>query len=134
MTVAYNNGGGGNGIEVERIDASGNVVVRKGNETARGSVAIYDLNRRTITMIGNVQLTQGTNRLTGGRLIIDLRSGRSTVDGRANATGVSNERSEEHTSELQSLMRISYAVFCLKKKKKTNNITTHSHKSKHNTT
>src|SRR3546814_7159832 len=34
------------------------------------------------------------------------------------------ERSEEHTSELQSLMRISYAVFCLKKKKKT---TQHSH-------
>src|SRR3546814_6266031 len=32
-------------------------------------------------------------------------------------------RSEEHTSELQSLMRISYAVFCLKKKKKTNHIT-----------
>src|SRR3546814_5322099 len=30
------------------------------------------------------------------------------------------QRSEEHTSELQSLMRISYAVFCLKKKKKTN--------------
>src|SRR3546814_10315782 len=30
----------------------------------------------------------------------------------------SNDRSEEHTSELQSLMRISYAVFCLKKKKK----------------
>src|SRR3546814_8455352 len=30
-------------------------------------------------------------------------------------------RSEEHTSELQSLMRISYAVFCLKKKKYTNN-------------
>src|SRR3546814_10488350 len=31
------------------------------------------------------------------------------------------ERSEEHTSELQSLMRISYAVFCLKKKNKTTN-------------
>src|SRR3546814_7980339 len=30
-------------------------------------------------------------------------------------------RSEEHTSELQSLMRISYAVFCLKKKKSKNN-------------
>src|SRR3546814_8386082 len=35
-------------------------------------------------------------------------------------------RSEEHTSELQSLMRISYAVFCLKKKK-----TTHKKKNKH---
>src|SRR3546814_7938204 len=32
------------------------------------------------------------------------------------------DRSEEHTSELQSLMRISYAVFCLKKKKKHNKI------------
>src|SRR3546814_2395962 len=31
-------------------------------------------------------------------------------------------RSEEHTSELQSLMRISYAVFCLKKKKHSNNM------------
>src|SRR3546814_9202495 len=36
--------------------------------------------------------------------------------GRTNA-GSSPARSEEHTSELQSLMRISYAVFCLKKKK-----------------
>src|SRR3546814_10005660 len=33
------------------------------------------------------------------------------------------ERSEEHTSELQSLMRISYAVFCLKKKKQINQTT-----------
>src|SRR3546814_3269189 len=32
--------------------------------------------------------------------------------------GIARSRSEEHTSELQSLMRISYAVFCLKKKKK----------------
>src|SRR3546814_10846781 len=32
-------------------------------------------------------------------------------------------RSEEHTSELQSLMRISYAVFCLKKKNKSNTVT-----------
>src|SRR3546814_6976300 len=32
---------------------------------------------------------------------------------------LASERSEEHTSELQSLMRISYAVFCLKKKKTT---------------
>src|SRR3546814_6599139 len=35
------------------------------------------------------------------------------------ARGTRARRSEEHTSELQSLMRISYAVFCLKKKKKT---------------
>src|SRR3546814_2152644 len=47
---------------------------------------------------------------------------RSSAIDRSTATGVSLSqkaaRSEEHTSELQSLMRISYAVFCLKKKKK----------------
>src|SRR3546814_8091829 len=43
------------------------------------------------------------------------------------ALGLTVLRSEEHTSELQSLMRISYAVFCLKKKKKTK--TTKNHKT-----
>src|SRR3546814_5872659 len=39
-----------------------------------------------------------------------------------------NNRSEEHTSELQSLMRISYAVFCLKKKNQnTTQLTQHTH-------
>src|SRR3546814_9898236 len=45
-----------------------------------------------------------------------------TMDGRRAAAReflVFDQRSEEHTSELQSLMRISYAVFCLKKKRKT---------------
>src|SRR3546814_8767712 len=40
----------------------------------------------------------------------------------AGLAGANRIRSEEHTSELQSLMRISYAVFCLKKKKKTHHI------------
>src|SRR3546814_3714381 len=42
------------------------------------------------------------------------------VDADLQAQDVRLTRSEEHTSELQSLMRISYAVFCLKKKKKSN--------------
>src|SRR3546814_4717612 len=54
------------------------------------------------------------------------------------ARAVLQSRSEEHTSELQSLMRISYAVFCLKKKKNphTNTITklTKQHKHRPNTT
>src|SRR3546814_3018873 len=39
--------------------------------------------------------------------------------GRAEDVSIHHRRSEEHTSELQSLMRISYAVFCLKKKKQS---------------
>src|SRR3546814_5544989 len=43
-----------------------------------------------------------------------------------------NPRSEEHTSELQSLMRISYAVFCLKKKKTTKEQIYYTHKKRQN--
>src|SRR3546814_2698289 len=42
-------------------------------------------------------------------------------------------RSEEHTSELQSLMRISYAVFCLKKKKNTQQTSRMYHQAQHDT-
>src|SRR3546814_7867927 len=45
-------------------------------------------------------------------------TGRLIIDGCATISAIAFARSEEHTSELQSLMRISYAVFCLKKKKK----------------
>src|SRR3546814_6462844 len=51
-----------------------------------------------------------------------LRHGQDSPDPRwrQEAPLLSHRRSEEHTSELQSLMRISYAVFCLQKKKDTN--------------
>src|SRR3546814_9354278 len=51
--------------------------------------------------------------------------GRDGTQDHARTTGTTRGRSEEHTSELQSLMRISYAVFCLKQKKteQTNNNT-----------
>src|SRR3546814_8597180 len=62
-----------------------------------------------------------------------LRRMCSPVDGTDDigALGPVSERSEEHTSELQSLMRISYAVFCLKKKKTTHNHNTTYHNSAH---
>ena len=80
VTVAYHQAGS---VEIDRMDASGGVVVTRGDERASGNVAIYDLNRRLITLVGNVQLNQGGNRLSGQRLVMDLATGRSTVDGRA---------------------------------------------------
>src|SRR3546814_2676630 len=47
---------------------------------------------------------------------------------------ISKDRSEEHTSELQSLMRISYAVFCLKKKKENKTQSNKTQLRKHNRT
>lgn len=80
LTVAY--AGGAAGTQIKRLDASGGVTVRSPSETARGSVGIYDLDRRLITMLGNVSLVQGANTVNGGRLVIDLNTGRSTVDGK----------------------------------------------------
>src|SRR3546814_8008401 len=51
---------------------------------------------------------------------------KSVLSSRANELSERQGRSEEHTSELQSLMRISYAVFCLKKKKKKMTINTNT--------
>src|SRR3546814_7290614 len=45
----------------------------------------------------------------------------AVIDGQRMPVFLAKERSEEHTSELQSLMRISYAVFCLKKNKISTN-------------
>src|SRR3546814_10514271 len=51
------------------------------------------------------------------RLGMDVRIRNTARDSQLHRFGVFEYRSEEHTSELKSLMRISYAVFCLKKKK-----------------
>src|SRR3546814_8251704 len=54
----------------------------------------------------------------GAMLSIGMRGGREAALAAAGKLRLFTNRSEEHTSELQSLMRISYAVFCLKKKNK----------------
>jgi lipopolysaccharide export system protein LptA len=78
LTVAYSNSGG---IEIERLDASGGVTVRSPSETAQGQFGIYDLNDRIITLIGGVTLTRGDSNVKGGRLTLDLDSGRAVMDG-----------------------------------------------------
>ncbi len=50
-TVAYTDAGS---LRIQRIDATGGVVVTRGTERARGDVAVYDFNRRIITMSGGV--------------------------------------------------------------------------------
>lgn len=83
VTVAFTNEGA---LKIQRMDATGGVLVTRGNESARGNVAIYDFNRRIITMVGDVSLKRGSDTLNGGRLVIDLASGVSSVDGRASGS------------------------------------------------
>jgi lipopolysaccharide export system protein LptA len=78
VTAAYTSGGG---IDVHRLDAVGGVTITKDDLRATSEAAIYDLDSDLITLLGNVQLVQGSNRLNGGRIVIDLNSGRSTISG-----------------------------------------------------
>jgi lipopolysaccharide export system protein LptA len=89
LTVAYTSAGG---LQIDRLDASGGVVVRSPSETARGDFGIYDLNRRLITLIGAVRLERGDSRISGGRMTIDLDSGRAVVDGGPAGVGESGGR------------------------------------------
>jgi lipopolysaccharide export system protein LptA len=78
VTAAYSSNGG---IDVNRLDAVGGVNIAKDDLRASSDSAIYDLDSSLITLLGNVRLTQGANRLSGGRIVIDLNSGRSTITG-----------------------------------------------------
>jgi lipopolysaccharide export system protein LptA len=98
LTVAYHDS---DGVAIDRLDASGGVVITRGNERASGDVAIYDFNRKLITLVGHVQLSQGANRLAGSRLVIDLVSGRSTVDGAGAPAGVQSNTTGRVTGTFQ---------------------------------
>src|SRR3546814_1828228 len=85
-----------------------------------GTVSVLDLAEgkklRDLAVGGKPEglaLTKGGRELWVG----DLDAPRVSIWDTATAKKIAEQRSEEHTSELQSLMRSSYAVFCLKKKK-----------------
>ena len=84
LTVVY--AGSGN-VQIERLEASGGVVLRTSSETARSQFAIYDLDRKIVTMIGGVTLDQGRNHVQGGRLVLDLTTRRAVMDGNAGSAG-----------------------------------------------
>jgi lipopolysaccharide export system protein LptA len=74
--------------EASRVDAVGGVTVTRPDQSAHSDYAIYDVNARTITMLGNVGLVQAGNNINGGRLTLNLDTGRATVDGSAVRSGV----------------------------------------------
>jgi len=85
----------GKELGIERITATGGVTVTRGNEAARGEVAVYDFARRVITMSGNVRINRGGDTLNGARLVIDLASGISSMDGRATGTATPGDPAAE---------------------------------------
>src|SRR3546814_8581283 len=81
---------------------------------------VYRQRQHELAAAGEKALADATRQYTN---VVDgaqrIRALQSAVASGELSVDAARKRSEEHTSELQSLMRISYAVFCLKKKKTT---------------
>lgn len=84
LWVHYHEGSGDAAAQsISKIDAEGAVFFSSGGETAEGDQGTYDVDKGVIVLTGQVVLTQGGNVLTGNRVVLDLTTGQSTMDGNA---------------------------------------------------
>src|SRR3546814_4398360 len=99
---------------IDRLEASG--LVSRHSSAQDRRLSVLELTPRAHALLFSLSAThrEEIRRLKPllTELLLKLRSLH------ARSCGIVRKRSEEHTSELQSLMRISYAVFCLQKKKR----------------
>src|SRR3546814_2667495 len=85
--------------------------------TQLGAGGPHEERRRAVRTLPAVrERERAADRIPPTVTVIQERGGDGLVHASVTASNLAARRSEEHTSELQSLMRISYAVFCLKKK------------------
>src|SRR3546814_4646752 len=117
-----------------RYDDEANVVTRHGAvhlgmaaQTENGLMVpvIRDAQSRNLWQLASEITRLAAAARDGSAKSEELSGSTLTLTSLGPLGGVAHTRSEEHTSELQSLMRISYAVFCLKKQKKRRNYKLH---------
>lgn len=72
---------------ISRMDAAGRVTITQPDKSAHAQYAVYDLNKRIITLIGNVELKRGSDTLRGPRLVMNLDENRTVVGGSRNGDG-----------------------------------------------
>jgi lipopolysaccharide export system protein LptA len=72
--------GPGGSQQISRLEARGSVVVTQKDQTATGDLGLFDMRTNTVTLSGNVVVSQGKNVMRGERLVVDLTSGVSRVE------------------------------------------------------
>jgi lipopolysaccharide export system protein LptA len=72
--------GPGGSSQISRLEARGGVTVTQKDQTASGDTGLFDMKANTVTLQGNVVVSQGQNVMRGERLVVDLTSGVSRVD------------------------------------------------------
>mgnify|MGYP006284468635 CR=1 FL=1 len=93
VTVFFDDSEGGRFDAVNRLIAEGQVYYVTASEVAHGERGVYDVEADTITLTGDVVLTQGCNVSTGSRLVADLTTGVSRLDGDGGEGGDGRVRS-----------------------------------------
>jgi lipopolysaccharide export system protein LptA len=66
--------------QIRRVEAKGGVLVTQKEQSATGESGIFDMQANTVTLLGNVVISQGQNVVRGDRLTVDLNSGVSRVE------------------------------------------------------
>jgi lipopolysaccharide export system protein LptA len=72
--------GPGGRQQISRMEAKGGVIVVQKDQTATGDSGLFDVRANTVTLIGNVVVSQGRNVLRGSRLVVDMTTGVSRVE------------------------------------------------------
>jgi len=71
--------GAGGASQISRLEAKGGVIVTQPEQTATGDTGLFDMKSNTITLLGNVVVSQGGNVVRGDRLEVDMTTGVSKV-------------------------------------------------------
>jgi lipopolysaccharide export system protein LptA len=79
--------GPGGSQKIKKLEARGGVIVTQKDQTATGDLGIFDMKSNTVTLKGNVVMTQGKNVLRGDTLVVNLTSGVSRVESARNGRG-----------------------------------------------
>ncbi|MGE5365987.1 MAG: LptA/OstA family protein [Betaproteobacteria bacterium] len=89
-TAAKSPLGGTKGAQnIRRIEARGGVTVLTKDQSASGDLGIYDLKTKTITLSGNVVVSQGQNVIHGERVVVDTETGNARVESGGSGAGTS---------------------------------------------
>jgi lipopolysaccharide export system protein LptA len=72
--------GPGGSSQIRRLEARGGVTVTQKDQTASGDTGLFDMKTNTVTLTGNVVVSQGPNIMRGDRLVVDMTTGVSRVE------------------------------------------------------
>lgn len=99
LTAYLSQSDGDTADKIKLITADGNVSLTTPEESARGENGEYDVEKGIVELTGSVVLTQGQNVLRGEKLVMDLNSGRSTLESKERVQAIFTPNNDSGAGE-----------------------------------